>query len=334
MEPRQDLARPAPAASDWARCQEIASTHGRSFYLASRCMPVSRRRGVLATYAYCRIADDIVDEARSRPNEAPADALDRWERELDHPSDPVAVAFADTRNRFDVPIQPVHDLLTGARMDLNPTHYASWDDLRRYCYHVAGTVGLMVAPILGCRDPHALPHAAELGIAMQLTNILRDVAEDAEMGRLYLPLDEIEAFGCDPEAILAGQPGPGFRDLIAFQIDRSRALYASALLGVPALSPSGRFATLAASRFYSGILNRIEAMDYDVFRDRAYVPSRRKLAELPGVATTVLGMSLIYQPQVSGSPGQQPAPQPSTPPRTTPPGPMPPLWSIEGLLND
>jgi phytoene synthase len=297
-------------------------------------MPVGRRRGVLATYAYCRIADDIVDEALSLETDDPAEALARWERELDYPSDPVAVAFADTRDRFDVPLQPVRDLITGARMDLNPAPYASWRELRIYCYHVAGTVGLMVAPILGCRDPRALPHAAELGIAMQLTNILRDVAEDAQMGRLYLPLDEIAAFGCDPEAILAGQPGPGFRDLIAFQIDRARSLYAIALKGVPALSPSGRFATLAASRFYAGILDRIEAMDYDVFRDRAYVPSRRKLAALPGVATTVLGMSLIVQPQYAGSPEPLQESLPSNLARTTPTGGMAPLWSVEGLLND
>ena len=143
--------------------------------LASRCLPPARRRGVLAAYAYCRIADDIVDAVATRGSDASAAALASWEAQLETPRHPVAIAFANARAVFSVPEQPVHDLLIGIRMDLTTTRYETWPDLRSYCYHVAGTVGLMVAPILGCRDTRALSHAAMLGMAMQLTNILRDV---------------------------------------------------------------------------------------------------------------------------------------------------------------
>ena len=283
---------PTPTESDWIRCQEIAREHGRTFYLASSCMTPQRRRAIRATYAWCRIADDIVDGVPTESAGDPADALARWEAEIDRPTDPVAIAFAAARHQYNVPTRPVRDLIAGARMDLQPGQYESWEDLRVYCYHVAGTVGLMVAPILGCTDEDALPHAADLGIAMQLTNILRDVAEDAATGRLYLPLDEIADFGCDPESILAGKPDGRFRDLIAFQIERARGLYASAMRGVPALSPSGRIATLAASRLYARILDCIEEMDHDVFRGRAYVRPHQKFAAVPGVAGSALRMSL------------------------------------------
>ncbi len=289
----------SPGLSDWIHCEEIARQHGRSFYLASRLLPPARQRGVISTYAYCRVADDIVDRASGEGPTATAEALARWARQLTSPDEPIAVAFAHTRERYGVPMQPVSDLLSGIQMDLTITHYANWEELRRYCYHVAGTVGLMVAPILGCRDSKALRHAGDLGIAMQLTNILRDVAEDAQMGRIYLPVDEIEAFGCDPDAILAGQPGGRFSELMAFQIDRARSLYASALRGVYALSPSGRFTTLAATKLYSGILGEIEALDYDVYRRRAHVPTARKLRSMAGASTDFLRMSMLFRDQTA-----------------------------------
>ncbi len=283
-------------ASDWTCCREIAREHGRSFFLASRALPHARRQGVLATYAYCRVADDIVDRAESTGPEGSAEQLASWQREIASPEHPVAVAFAHTRERYGVPVGPVHDLLEGIRIDLAPPQYATWEVLRRYCHLVAGTVGLMVAPILGCREQGALRFAAELGIAMQLTNILRDVAEDTALGRLYLPLDEIAAFGCDPAAILAGRPGPKFRDLMAFQVTRARSLYADAMRGVPSLAPSGQIATLAASHLYAGILNEFESMDYDVFQGRAYLSSRSKVNALAAAATSYVRISGGWHP--------------------------------------
>lgn len=286
-----------PTDADWEQCASIAATHGRSFYLASRMLPKERRRAVLSAYAYCRIADDIVDQASEEGSEAAADALRAWTHELDEPRHPVAVAFAHTRRVYKVPTGPILDLLAGVEMDLSISRYDDWDALHRYCYHVAGTVGLIVAPIFGCEDNRAMEHASDLGIAMQLTNILRDVREDAEMGRLYLPLDELAIFNVDPEALLAGNPGNGFRDLIQFQIARARSLYDSALKGVPALIPSGRMATLAASHLYSRILNEIEAMDYDVFRGRAYVRNRGKITSLTGATVSFLRMASTKRPR-------------------------------------
>jgi 15-cis-phytoene synthase len=280
---------PPPDAVDWRQCSEIARAHGRTFFLASRFLPPDRRRAIHATYAFCRIADDIAD--RSTDRVAAAHALDAWERQLDAPTDPIAVAFATACARHGVPVEAVREMLAGVRMDLTPCRFATWEDLRLYCYRVAGTVGLMVAPILGCQDEDALPHAVDLGIAMQLTNILRDIGEDARRGRLYLPLEDLAAFDCNPEAILRGKPSGRFADLLAFEIARARALYADARRGLPALSPSGRLTALAGSELYATILTRIEEMDYNVLDTRAHVCTHRKLRVLPGVATTFARLS-------------------------------------------
>jgi phytoene synthase len=276
-------------AIDWRLCAALTRSYGRTFFLASHGLPPVRRRAIHATYAFCRIADDIADEFCDPL--AAAVALDTWEGQLETPTHPVAVAFAAARSQYRVPVEPARDLLRGVRMDLKPCRFATWEELRRYCYHVAGTVGLLVAPILGCQDEDALPHAVELGIAMQLTNILRDVGEDARRGRLYLPLDELATFGCDPEAVLRGRTSGRFRDLLAFQVARARGLYADARRGFPALSPSGRLTTLAASELYATILTAIEENDNDVFGARAYVPNGRKLGAMPGVAAAFVRLA-------------------------------------------
>src|SRR5215204_468486 len=143
MRSGRECPNPGPTTADWARCEEIARTYGRTFYLASRCLAPAARRAALATYAFCRIADDIVDAAGETGPNASAVALARWAEQVEHPTDPVALAFAETRACYDIAVQPVHDLLTGIRMDLTPRQYATWGELRDYCYHVAGTVGLM-----------------------------------------------------------------------------------------------------------------------------------------------------------------------------------------------
>ena len=278
---------------DWAQCSAVAQAHGRTFYFASRFLPSHRRRAIHAVYAYCRVADDIVDNAATTGIDAAAADLASWEAELDDPRHPIAVAFALVRERYDVPIAAARDLVAGVRMDLYARPFPTWPKLADYCYGVAGTVGLMAAPLLGCCDDAALEHAIDLGIAMQLTNILRDVAEDAGMGRLYLPLDDLAAFDVDPESIFAGDPNGRFAELMAFQIDRARAYYDSARIGIPALCPSGRFTALASARIYGNILNRIEEQGYDVFAGRAHVPTRRKLGALPTVTVDFLR---LYMP--------------------------------------
>ena len=278
--------------TEWRQCRAVARVHGRTFFFASQFLPPHRRRAIHAAYAYCRVADDIVDRAPATGLAAAAQALDAWEAELDAPRHPIAVAFAAVRETFDIPDVAARDLMSGVRMDLTPRTYETWDDLALYCYRVAGTVGLIAAPILGCRDPAALPHAVNLGIAMQLTNVLRDIAEDGRMGRLYLPQADLAAFDCDPDVLRAGRPSGRFAELMAFEIARARALYDDARVGIPALCPAGRLATLASSHLYGKILTRIEEQNYDVFGARAYVPTGRKLRALPTVASSFVRLYL------------------------------------------
>ena len=273
-----------PALPDWELCRRVVREHGKTFYFASQFLPPERRRAIHAAYAFCRIADDIVDRAPATGLAVAARALDAWEAELDAPVHPVAVAFAAARSAYEIPDEAARDLMAGVRMDLTPEPYTTWDDLELYCYRVAGTVGLISAPVLGCVDRARLANAVDLGIAMQLTNILRDVGEDARMGRLYLPLEDLAAFGVDPEATLIGRPSGRFRELMQFEIARARAYYDSAREGIPSLAPAGQLTTLASAHLYGKILARIEENNYEVFRTRAVIPNGRKLRAMPTVA--------------------------------------------------
>jgi phytoene synthase len=275
---------------DWDACRAVAQQHGRSFFLASRLLQGDRRRAILAAYAFCRLADDIVDQANGDPAQTDW-LLDDWERQLANPAHPVAVAFAQVREQYGIPDSPIHELFLGLRKDLTINRYQSWGELREYCYLVAGTVGLIVAPILGCSDPAALSRAAELGIAMQLTNILRDIGEDAALGRLYLPLQELDSFGIDADRVMQGTPGPAFPVFMQFQIARARELYQYGLTGVTALCPSGRLTTLAAAQLYAGILGQIEANNFDVFTCRAVVPRSGKVRHGAAAIGRFVGMS-------------------------------------------
>ncbi len=275
---------PEITQEDWALCRDVVREHGKTFFFASSFLPSNQRNAIHAAYAWCRIADDIVDRAPATGIDAAEAALDAWECELDDPQQPVARAYWQVRREFGIVDHASRDLIAGIRMDLAPGRFSTWDDLEVYCYRVAGTVGLISAPILGCRDTEALPRAVDLGIAMQITNILRDVGEDGRMGRLYLPLEDLATFDVDPEATLAGRPSGRFRELMEFEVARARGYYASARLGVPSLSRAGQMATLASARLYGKILDRIEQNDYDVFQRRAVVDRREKFREIPAIA--------------------------------------------------
>ncbi len=272
---------PAARLDDCYRaCRDIARTHSKTFYLSSLFLSPPKRRAVWAVYAFCRTADDIVD--RIAPASERLDAIGAWERQLigaydGRADDPIFVAFADAARRFGIPIAPGLDLLRGARMDVTIRRYATYADLREYCYLVASTVGLLVMPILGTVSPAAIGYGVALGRAMQMTNILRDVGEDARMGRIYLPAEDLHRFGCAEQAILAGAVDERFAALMRFQIDRVRAMYREAEPGIALLAPGSRYAVRLALCLYRGILDRIEANRYDVFTRRAYVPLRTKL---------------------------------------------------------
>lgn len=268
---------------DWDRCRDVTRAHGRTFYFACQLLPPAERRAIHAIYAWCRYADDIVDAAGDTSPARTHEALDRWLDAVAAPTDPISSAFAWVVQRYDVPTAPARDLIAGVRMDLDLPRFQTWEDLRWYGYCVAGTVGLLTAPVLGCADESMLPHAVDLGIAMQLTNILRDVAEDAAMGRVYLPDEDLERFGVARESLLQLRPDGDFSGLMQFEIERARGLYKEAHAGIRALSLPGQLTTLAGSHLYRQILCRIEEQDYDVFDRRATVSTRQKVSQLPVV---------------------------------------------------
>lgn len=266
--------------------------HGTTFYFACQLLPVPARQAVHAVYAWCRTADDVVDAAAEHEISGAHAALDGWLAAIETPINPISRAFAWVLDSYGISSRPANDLVTGLRMDLVRRRFDTWQELRWYSYCVAGTVGLMAAPILGCREREALPCAVDLGIAMQLTNILRDVAEDARMGRIYLPLEDLRRFGVSPESILALEPDGDFDGLMRFEIDRARELYRQARPGISALSSRGQLTTLSGSHLYSKILHRIEARNYDVFGGRATVSASAKVRAMPVILASYLRMQL------------------------------------------
>ncbi|HUS14600.1 MAG TPA: squalene/phytoene synthase family protein [Chloroflexia bacterium] len=272
-------------------CTTVIRQHSASFYFSASLLPPAKRRAVLALYAFCRLSDEVVDGAAAR-GEAPAAAtaaLGSWAARCGplhpavHEDEPVVLAWADTRRRFAIPQALAEELLAGVRMDIQISRYATWADLWIYCYRVASTVGQMSMHITGAIHRAAVNYAIRLGVALQLTNILRDVGEDARQGRIYLPLADLARFGYTPQELLDGCVNDRFVALMQFEIARARALYAQAWPGIALLAPDSRLAVGAAASVYRAILTRIEANGYDVFTRRARVPHAEKIAMLPRV---------------------------------------------------
>lgn len=265
-----------------AYCRSQAQRHARSFYFASFALPAEKKRAAFAVYAFCRYVDDLVDRSASKTDAAAA--LKRVESNLDRMMSgvcrdlPFAPAFAWTVSRFGVGRQPCFELLQGVEMDLGPMRIADWPQLRHYCYHVASVVGLLMARIFELRDEHGLEHAVNLGIAMQLTNILRDVDEDFQMGRIYLPANEMMAAGVTEDDLTARRATPQFKSLVRTQIARAREFYRRAEAGIPMLADDGSQTTVWLMRhIYAGILEEIERYDCDVFVRRVKTSFLRKL---------------------------------------------------------
>jgi phytoene synthase len=269
-------------------CRELTKAHSKTFFFASLFLAPEKRRAIWAVYAFCRTADDIADTPA--PAAERLAAIDGWRDQLlaayaGRPRHALTAAFADAAARFGIPVEPALDLLAGARTDVTVCRYESYDELLEYCYLVASTVGLLTCPILGC-EPGALPYGAALGRAMQMTNILRDVGEDARMGRIYLPAQDLRRFGCAEERVLAGIVDEPFVALMKFQIARVRAMYDQAAPGIALLAPSSRHTVRLALSLYRRILHEIERNGYDVFTKRAHVTARAKLLT---AMMTVLG---------------------------------------------
>lgn len=282
--------RDTPAATDtteleraYAYCSDLTKVHSKTFYMASSLLPDEKRRAMRALYAFCRVSDDLVDRHAGDS----AAALTSWQQRAlsDNPprDDMVAMAWADTRSRYNIPRQYAEELINGVARDLTQTRYETFEDLSIYCYGVASTVGLMAMHIIGFDGPRAIPYAVKLGVALQLTNILRDVGEDWRAGRVYLPQDELREFGLFEDVLGAGAVDDRWRRFMQFQIERNRRLYREALPGVRMLNRDGRFAVAAAAELYRAILGNIERNGADVFRRRAFVSKWGKLRRLPGI---------------------------------------------------
>lgn len=270
----------AALARSYRYCEEVARREAGNFYPAFLLLPPPRRRAMCALYTFMRIADDLSDEAA--PLEIKRQQLTHWRHGLhqvlrgraQHPSHP---ALAHIVEQYKIPPRYLEAVIDGVEMDLEPVDYRTFAELRNYCWHVASVVGLSCIHIWGFHGSRATQFAEDAGIAFQLTNILRDLGEDAARGRIYLPSEDLEAFGYSPERLRQGVCDPAFREMMRFEIARARDFYRSGWRLVPCLSPAGQAVFLMMARTYRQLLCEIENRDYDVFRSRAKVPRWKKL---------------------------------------------------------
>ncbi len=284
--------------SDAFACETVMARHAHSFHFAARFLPADVRESVVILYAFCRYVDDLVDEAQSPSDRFEARReLQQWRAWLKSaaqrcPEPALGSPLQEVLDQCCVPRRHLLDLLDGVESDLGPVHIQSFRELRHYCHQVAATVGLCMAHVLGACSPQALAAAEELGIAMQLTNILRDVGADLAIGRMYLPQDELAVFQCDADHIVrladAGRgPDRHFRSLMRFQVERAYFQYERGLEGVPLLPRDVRLSILTAALLYRGILDVIESRRYDVLRQRATTSSLAKGRHALMAAATV-----------------------------------------------
>jgi phytoene synthase len=268
----------------YKQTEKITSQHSKSFYLASGLLPEEKRSAVRALYAFCRTVDDIVDESADGERES---QLDYWRTMVENASfaenDLVAAAWADTLTRYHIPRHYALQLIDGVARDLFQIRYQNFDELATYCYGVASTVGLMSMYIVGFESSEAVPYAIKLGVALQMTNILRDVGEDYHNGRLYLPREELAFYGIQEGDLAEGRVTDNWRQFMKFQIDRTRQLYQESWAGVKMLEHEGQLAIGAASVFYQGILDDIEKHDYNIFTRRASLSALGKVSRIPSL---------------------------------------------------
>jgi len=261
-------------------CQQKAAASGSSFYYSFLFLPEEKRRAITALYAFCREVDDAVDEC-SDPALARA-RLAWWRTEVDavyqgNPQHPVARALASIVPRFRLSQQHLHEIIDGMEMDLQYNRYPNFSALKEYCHRVAGVVGMLSAEIFGYHEPRTLEYAADLGLAFQLTNIIRDVGEDARRDRIYLPLDELDRFGISTADVTSGRETDSLRQLMEFQIDRALGFYRSAMDKLPAVDRAGQRPGIVMAAIYRTLLEEIRADGCRVLRQRVALTPVRKL---------------------------------------------------------
>lgn len=282
-EPLTSQTIPTAVPFTFQECKTYTRFHAKSFYFASFLLPKEKRQAAYAVYAFCRFADDIIDRAVESHDDRNAiflllrGILDELYDPLDTPGAPVG-AFTQTVRKYGIPKKHFLALLDGVTTDIETDRYQTFKDLYDYCFKVAGVVGLIMCDIFGYSNPFAHCYGEDLGTAMQLTNILRDIREDAAMNRVYLPQADLDRFGCTEEDIMQGVMNDEFRALMRFQIDRARMYYRRSAEGIQYLTNDGsRTTVVLMNKIYSAILDEIERSGYDVFSRRHHVHLGKKL---------------------------------------------------------
>ncbi len=273
-------------------CKSITYKYAKTFFFASHFLPEEKRIACYAVYSFCRYVDDLVDSFESTEsgctyNIASTKLLEEWEKELSlvykgiPSNNNIMIGWMWVLERFHIPISLPRELIEGVLMDTYVTTFDTFENLYSYCYKVASVVGLMTSEIFQYSDQEALKYAIDLGIAMQLTNILRDIGEDADNGRIYIPLDELATFGISKEEIFTKQYSENFKKLMKFQIERARVYYTSADKGIPFLEKDSRTTVRLMSTNYRRILDCIEKNSFDVFTNRASLSFLEKALAIP-----------------------------------------------------
>lgn len=284
----------------YKHCESVTKLHAKSFYFAAKFLPKHKQKAVFPIYAFCRGVDDEVDEIAEKNRGGANRAIEKWQQKLkavydgknDEPEDRkpktknqnlIFLAWQDLLQTYQIPLELPLELMQGVLMDTHTKRYQTFAELYVYCYRVASTVGLMSSKILGYADKKALEYAEAMGIGMQLTNILRDVKEDAAMGRIYLPQEDLQKFNVSEKQIFAGESDENFVEMMKFQIRRARDFYLKGEKGIALLEKDSRFTVLMASRIYAKILDEIERRNYNVFTSRAHTTKRQKLLAIPKI---------------------------------------------------
>ena len=264
----------------YKHCQRIAKKRASNFYYAFLTLPLKKRKAIFATYAFCRICDDIADG--DLPNERKKTLLDDTrlllsESRIGNVANPVFTALSATAINFNIPNQYFVDIIDGVEMDLTWTQFHNFEELKTYCLRVASAVGLICIEVFGYCEPKAKEYAVDMGLAMQLTNIMRDIKEDVSRGRIYIPLDELTSFGYSTEEMTNGIYNDAFRKLMSFQAERARSYFANGQHLIPMLTPRSQACVAMLHQVYAKLLDRIEATCFNVFDERISLSQPEKL---------------------------------------------------------
>ena len=281
------LSEPVSLENAYRCCIDVTRERAANFHFAFKVLPPERYKGICALYAFSRIADDLSDEETDAPKalsnaQAWRDAFDKaMNGDFTHP---ILPAVADTMHRYNIPPVYMHDLITGTEMDARQKRYSTWPDTYRYCYHVASVIGIMTIHVFGFTDKRAVALAEQTGIAFQMTNILRDLAEDAGRDRIYLPLEDLRDHGVSEAELLAAKATPKLRKLIKSEVERTKKYYVSGQELVPLIEAESRDALGSLVAIYQRLLNEIERREYDVFTERVSLSTAEKLRLAAGFA--------------------------------------------------